>query len=227
MLVSVDYPAFSINAYISHHDPRGIPSQHVRYRCFDDWTSAAAYLRIEKQCDLCGIVSTSLKVSGRRRIREDCIKNSSNTICWDDKIHTYDSSSTGLGGVSTSVEKKEESNVAPVDLDSTQQGIQSSEELTSFHPIAVRHRPFRRSTAFIVGHRNHLVEEELAVCDFLVYVEQVSTIPYPKCGESSISELESVHTIFKERVTICHAVVRGTCGQQTGSLCPMSQSSKT
>ena len=46
----------------------------------------------------------------------------------------------------------------------------SSECFTS---TAIRDRPFRRSTAFLVGHRNRLEAKALSVCDFLVHVEQV------------------------------------------------------
>lgn len=41
---------------------------------------------------------------------------------------------------------------------------------------AVRHRPFRKSTAFLVGHRNRLDDKALDVCDFLVHVEQVGRL---------------------------------------------------
>lgn len=52
--------------------------------------------------------------------------------------------------------------------------------------IAVRRRPFRRSTAFVVGHRNRLEEEALRVCDFLVHVEQVTG----DAGGAAVQRLE-------------------------------------
>ncbi|CAM9600971.1 unnamed protein product [Ectocarpus sp. 13 AM-2016] len=42
---------------------------------------------------------------------------------------------------------------------------------------AMRRRPFRRSTAFLVGHGNRLDHEALDVCDFFVHVEMASESP--------------------------------------------------
>lgn len=50
---------------------------------------------------------------------------------------------------------------------------ENTDRATAATSVAVRRRPFRRNTAFLVGHRNRLGEEALRVCDFLVHIEQV------------------------------------------------------
>lgn len=64
--------------------------------------------------------------------------------------------------------------------------------------VAVRHRPFRRSTAFFVGHHNRLGNEALELCDFLVHVEQVRKL----CSQPTNYRTKTVVAIFVHTITI-------------------------
>lgn len=197
-------------------------SQHVRYRCFDSWESAAAFLKNEKGCDLCGIVaqapSRHALSPGSRTVSECKLGPSGTAVSTDVAVKDAPHGTEGVGasgrstpsttgahsvgktaplvgdspGVSQPSQLRSSAHMSSSlslsegeregedgrDLDanvpsaggmSRRGGHAEGRNLTS---TAVRRRPFRRSTAFLVGHRNRLGEEALNVCDFLVHVEQ-------------------------------------------------------
>lgn len=85
-------------------------------------------------------------------------------------------------GVADGAEERRSSSSTPSSpieqpLESSQEGQEcdNKDRTAAAASTAVRRRPFRQSTAFLVGHRNRLEEEALRVCDFLVHIEQVRT----------------------------------------------------
>lgn len=184
----------------------------MRYRCFEDWESAATFLRTEKGCDLCGIVAQSKSAS------VDSAPPPSGSAVWAAKAAspraataadavTGDVRDTaGAAGASGSLsasrehgelsaveqrtsgavvempeERRQSSSTPPSSAEQPRRSSHEDQECGSRDravaaSIAVRRRPFRRSTAFLVGHRNRLEEEALRVCDFLVHIEQVRDI---------------------------------------------------
>ncbi|CAM9220637.1 unnamed protein product [Scytosiphon promiscuus] len=177
----------------STHGAHG-SNKHVRYRCFDDWESAAAFLKNEKDCDLCGIVgqTASRKTlppgspdAPQRRSGPASPAAATDVAVGKDPSGMDGMSASGLGtspsrhsagnarssfGDNFSSSKTSELRSSPqMSLSEGEGGGVEDRSLTS---TAVRRRPFRRSTAFLVGHRNRLGTEALDVCDFLVHVEQ-------------------------------------------------------
>lgn len=194
-------------------------TKHVRYRCFEDWESAATFLRTEKGCDLCGIVAQSRNTppgtcgappsSGsaaspveaappRAAGAAGAVMENADPEEVEEKDNTGAAgpgsptpASPEQGKLPAAVEQLADDAVAegaeerpslPTPSSPTDQSLESSQEgpergnkdrRAVAASTAVRRRPFRRSTAFLVGHRNRLEGEALRVCDFLVHVEQV------------------------------------------------------
>ncbi|CAM9408851.1 unnamed protein product [Pylaiella littoralis] len=192
----------------STHGAHG-SNKHVQYRCFDDWDSAATFLRAEKGCDLCGVVSqsritsTSLsspsrgvvaapvkseyaaataavtesgnpgdaeEYSGAGSVRSTCTGRETG------KMPAVEGYTTGAAlerceGSSTSSSLRTPGEISMREGQENQRGSDSKGRRLLSTPV--RRRPFRRSTAFLVGHRNRLEDEALDVCDFLVHAEQV------------------------------------------------------
>ncbi|CAM9225885.1 unnamed protein product [Choristocarpus tenellus] len=111
--------------------------KHVRYTTFHDWTSAGAYLRGQKGCDLCGIVSPPPRAPLRPAAMG--VDGENDVVC------------------------------------------------TAQVPKPVHTRPFHRSTAFIVGHKNELEKEVIEICDYMVYVAQVLDVPMRLDAPISVS----------------------------------------
>jgi len=186
----------------------------VRYRCFEDWESAAAFLRAERSCDLCGIVAQSRNASAGRAPPSSggvasAVKAASPRATVAESAHPKGGEvrdyaevaaaagckgSTSAGrehGELPAVEQCTDDAVAEGDeerpststpsspikqaLENSKEGeacdIKDGTAVEASTPV--RRRPFRRSTAFVVGHRNRLEEEALSVCDFLVHIEKV------------------------------------------------------
>lgn len=156
-------------------------TQHVKYRCFHDWAAAASFLRTERGCDLCGIVRQSTPT------RAQNVPTESRTmpVLEQQDTGTFDADGCPVPCDGTVSDGDDEaSNVGENPAERPQE---TSEETSAEKPeelseenmgvdrrsIAVRHRPFRRSTAFLVGHHGRLGHEALGLCDFLVHVEQV------------------------------------------------------
>lgn len=154
--------------------------QHVKYRCFDDWLSAAAFLRLEKNCELCGIVrpptaetqlnvplSTVAPETSVAKTRPEGTSADYGAACCHD-------ATTSVGGTPAAYGTSSGAARMSSEILSIGHGVESVGKGDRDHrSIAVRHRPFRRNTAFVVGHRNRLEDRALAVCDFLVHIEQV------------------------------------------------------
>jgi len=239
-----------------------LSSKHVRCRCFDDWETAATFLRTERSCDLCGIVAqdrlspaasttavasaaeagspgdaaTAAVVTGSTHHGGTATENSEAASFGVMYTSTSRNSRTappaieqcptlpddGSGDADNCDERisppPPSPSPSPLPLPSVQpppkqgdgdnDGVRGEKEgtggstggrgrgdgnnsdrvssnaaasseaptasIASTGSTAVRHRPFRRSTAFLVGHRNRLEDEALNACDFLVHVEQVS-----------------------------------------------------
>ncbi|CAM9692211.1 unnamed protein product [Hapterophycus canaliculatus] len=202
--------------------------KHVRYRCFDDWESAAAFLKNEKNCDLCGIVgqtpsrnaipprgrgvpqgklgpadaaATAAGATAGDALGDmDGIGGSAMSTCSTSysagkmqpvcryspgdserselKSPANTSSSEGEGG-------KEGGRGRDLHADVSARGKgkkrgDADDQILSSTPV--RRRPFRRSTAFLVGHQNRLGDDALDVCDFLVHVEQQAIEPPSELG---------------------------------------------
>lgn len=162
----------------------------MKYRCFHDWAAAASFLRTERGCDLCGIVRQSTPT------RKQSVPTESRTIAahgrQDARAFDADRCPAAYAGtVSDGIDDASDVGKKPTERSKeiseetyAEKPEELSEENTSEEEprdgkgvdrrsIAVRHRPFRRSTAFLVGHHNRLGLEALGLCDLLVHVEQV------------------------------------------------------
>lgn len=165
----------------------------MSYQCFDDWKSAAAFLALEKNCDLCGIVPPPQHPLAASIPSPDI---PSNPACVKPATPTTPTVSTpGEEGPPCDLNcHRPEAAVAPEagtkDMKeafsrerdgesafSCSSRSSSSEKGCCRVSTAVHRRPFRRSTAFVVGHRNRLENEALGVCDYLVHVEQAIDTP--------------------------------------------------
>lgn len=200
-------------------------SQHVRYRCFDDWDSAATFLRTEQGCDLCGIVlqsrNTSTVVSPppqgaapRKKIGSCGVAAA---VTASDQFRG-EKENSGAGSTSSATTNREAGNMPAVEGPTTGTSSEICEESSSSPSLLspegclqeenesqtggdskgrtlpstpVRRRPFRKSTAFLVGHRNRLEDEALDVCDFLVHVEQVG-----ECWHTQQSAGQEIEMFF-------------------------------
>ncbi|CAM9208814.1 unnamed protein product [Ectocarpus sp. 4 AP-2014] len=189
--------------------------KHLRYRCFDDWETAATFLRDEKGCDLCGVLNQSQIPLGcepppaappRGRVGPGSAPESAtaatNFPAQGESEPGVDSSSASLplakiatdeqGAGSAASELSEEgllrssSSLSPSSSSQEEErvpeerlrgGSNKKDRPTVLASTAVRRRPFRRSTAFLVGHGNRLDHEALDVCDFFVHVEQAGESP--------------------------------------------------
>ncbi|CAM9543052.1 unnamed protein product, partial [Laminaria digitata] len=199
--------------------------KHVKYRWFGDWESAATFLRLERGCDLCGIVQASFSISDRPAASSsgktvvaamtdskmppsaspstaatiaNATPSTAATIASTTPSTAATTASTAPSTAATTANSRQN------DERSEQRSEERSEERSgeageirrggvgvgvgtagtaaaaaaavgcdySYDSLAVRDRPFRRSTAFLVGHRNRLEANALDVCDFLVHVEQ-------------------------------------------------------
>lgn len=182
-------------------------SKHVRYRRFDDWDSAATFLRTENGCDLCGIVfqshnaSTGISLPPRgaspARLGSPAV-----AAAVAESAHPGDKENGGASSISSTTTSRETATIPAFEgctpgacSEILEEASSSSSSLMSpeclrgeqrrrrgrggdikdcaLPSTPVRRRPFRRSTAFLVGHRNRLEGEALDVCDFLVHIEQV------------------------------------------------------
>lgn len=164
----------------------------MKYRCFHDWAAAASFLRTERGCDLCGIVRQSTPT------RKQNVSTESRTIAAHGRQNAgaFDTGRCPAACAGTVSDGIDEEDAPDIWEDPTERPKEISEETSAEKPgelseentseeeqrdgkgvdprsIAVRHRPFRRSTAFLVGHHNRLGHEALGLCDFLVHVEQV------------------------------------------------------
>lgn len=200
----------------------------MQYRCFDDWDSAATFLRAEKGCDLCGVVSqsriasTSLS-SPSRGVVAAPVKSeyAAATAAVTESGNPGDAEEySGAGSVRSTCTGRETGKMPAVEgyttgaaLERCEGSSTSSSSLRTPGEISmregqekqrgsdskgrrllstpVRRRPFRRSTAFLVGHRNRLEDEALDVCDFLVHAEQVkgrwyTTVVQGRTGDEQI-----------------------------------------
>ena len=146
----------------------------MSYRWFGDWASAANFLRTDRGCDLCGIVPSNkhpaptadspvaLDVSGGGGIaRPNYGRVASTELAAAAPAGKMESEHASTSGASSGAARQQRF------------GDGCPEGRASWNSIAVRRRPFRRSTAFLVGHRNRLDDEALEHCDFLVHVKQV------------------------------------------------------
>eukprot|EP00904_Undaria_pinnatifida_P014106 jgi/Undpi1/9826/HiC_scaffold_27.g12280.m1 len=151
--------------------------KHVKYRCFGDWESAATFLRLEAGCDL-SVVGMAVEHDAEKRSQERSEESSEEDQKREDEERPEERSGDNQERVEEISGKDQEQSEERsgkarerrrVDV-GTSECEYSSECFTS---TAIRDRPFRRSTAFLVGHRNRLEAKALSVCDFLVHVEQV------------------------------------------------------
>ncbi|CAM9705021.1 unnamed protein product [Sphacelaria rigidula] len=173
----------------------------MNYRCFDDWTSAAAFLALEKKCDLCGIVpppsaattptadlSTSVlpiaAVSDESTAELTAVKNATprrqenEERGNDPRFHSSGTVPVPFPVAVPVISCAEDTKgtvmkyADTVENDCCSSGKFCRRRGAGNRSTAVRRRPFRRSTAFLVGHRNRLEGPALEVCDFLVHVDQ-------------------------------------------------------
>lgn len=145
--------------------------QHVTYRCFSDWATAANFLRTERGCDLCGVVSPGAPTASTASADTQAVvaPGCPGEVC----LATVEEFTRGAHAAPAILEgehvpRSSASSVVAIQQKKSQVGNSGRASRTS---TAVRHRPFRRNTAFLVGHRNRLTEEALELCDFLVHVE--------------------------------------------------------
>ena len=217
--------------------------KHVRYRCFEDWESAATFLRTEKGCDLCGIVAQNRNAptSSAPPPSEGSVAAASPRAAVTENAHPEGgevTDNTGAAGSRSS--GREHGKVSAVEqrtndaaaegaedqspssstpsppaeqpLESSQEGQEhESKDSTAAASTAVRRRPFRRSTAFLVGHRNRLEEEALRVCDFLVHIEQVLLFGAAVWCTSRIVNLEQHSMRTREEKTNPEVLWRLQC----------------
>ncbi|CAM9326520.1 unnamed protein product [Ectocarpus fasciculatus] len=196
--------------------------KHLRYRCFDDWETAATFLRDERGCDLCGVVNQS-QIQPQRRdspggreppqsasapprgslvpgAEPESTTAGTNFAAQGESGSGVDSSSASLplaktpsaaeqgAGSAASALSEERLRRSSSSVSSSseeerfpeeglREGSNKKDRPTVLASAAVRRRPFRRSTAFLVGHGNRLEHDALDVCDFFVHVEQASESP--------------------------------------------------
>ncbi|CAM9929285.1 unnamed protein product [Discosporangium mesarthrocarpum] len=126
----------------STHGAHG-SQKHVQCVHFHDWATAAAYLRGDRRCHICGIGPPPLPET------PDADGDMERKSC-----------EAELGSAGVGLE-----------------GIRDSIGTHTLLSMAVHLRPFRGSTAFLVGHNNTLEQDALGLCDYLVHVQQVLDVP--------------------------------------------------
>lgn len=147
-------------------------------RWFRDSKSAAKFLRTERGCDLCGIVSLSTPAARPQASTLPAVTSMptpASEVCGGvtDSCHEIDIGTSPARMMSCGGDSSGQPGETP-DQGFGEHSEGRKEARTA--STAVRHRPFRRSTAFFVGHRNRLADDALDVCDFFVHVEQVGEL---------------------------------------------------
>lgn len=153
----------------------------MKCRCFNDWNAAATFLRDQRGCDICGIVqSTHGTTVHTTALAADTIFSSTDGVNTQRDTNQAINRAglcpeAGAGEASLVADRSEGGSKAASEGRPQEQPGDQSEKKGDRVSTALRHRPFRRSTAFLVGHRNRLEDKASAVCDFLVHVDQAST----------------------------------------------------